>query len=83
MAREDPEILIARMKNRFDPSYSPMKTGGYRDICLNIRISNDYTRRNLVDSHLCELQLVLKSFMDLRTDKGHKNYRVFRDQRCE
>ncbi|EKX49659.1 hypothetical protein GUITHDRAFT_104621 [Guillardia theta CCMP2712] len=81
--RDDPAIYIARVKNRFDQSYISMKSGGYRDICLNIRVSNDYTRKFFVDNHLCELQLVLKSFMDLRSEKGHKNYRVFRDQRCE
>eukprot|EP00960_Hanusia_phi_P044282 756553-Hanusia_phi.AAC.3 len=81
--REDPMIQVARIKNRLEHSYNSIKSGGYRDICLNIRICNDYTRKFYIDNHLCELQLVLKSFMDLRAEKGHKNYRVFRDQRCE
>eukprot|EP00960_Hanusia_phi_P028102 747212-Hanusia_phi.AAC.1 len=80
---EDPHIHIVRVKNRFDESYPSNESGGYRDICLNIRISTQYTRKFFIDRHLCELQLVLKSFMELRNENGHKNYRIFRDLRCE
>eukprot|EP00960_Hanusia_phi_P073965 768128-Hanusia_phi.AAC.3 len=80
---EDPHIEVMRVKNRLSLGYNPKESGGYRDLCINIRISNEETKQFCVSGFRCELQLVLKSFMELRSEKGHKNYRAFRDQRCE
>eukprot|EP00960_Hanusia_phi_P077632 768720-Hanusia_phi.AAC.1 len=60
---EDSELQVIRVKNRFDRSYDPRQTGGYRDVCLNVCLVTDETWTLGVSGHVCELQLVLKSFL--------------------
>jgi hypothetical protein len=33
--------------------------------------------------HICELQLVLKEVVEVRTMDGHNRYVAFRNMRCE
>jgi len=70
----DLDVDIVRVKNRLHPSYDSWKSAGYRDVLVNLRIVNEATRKLGVDGHVCELQLVLKGFMDLRSDNGHLRF---------
>ncbi|EKX30866.1 hypothetical protein GUITHDRAFT_122928 [Guillardia theta CCMP2712] len=79
----DPEIVVMRIKNRLDPSFDARTTGGYRDVLLNLRVVTERTRELGVAGHVCELQLLVKGFMDLRTTEGHKRYVAYRNLRCE
>ena len=38
----------------------------YRDIAVNLRIDSQETRRLGVETHVCELQLILRSFADIK-----------------
>ena len=38
----------------------------YRDIAVNLRIDSQDTRRLGVETHVCELQLILRSFADIK-----------------
>ncbi|EKX46509.1 hypothetical protein GUITHDRAFT_107714 [Guillardia theta CCMP2712] len=79
----DPEIVVMRIKNRLDPSFDARTTGGYRDVAVNLRVVTERTRELGVAGHVCELQLLVKGFMDLRTTEGHKRYVAYRNLRCE
>ncbi len=60
-----PGAEIVRIKNRFDnPTVS-----GYRDILINIRMSN---------GHIAEFRLYLKAFLDIR-EKEYKTYQTIRE----
>jgi hypothetical protein len=62
----DPDIEVLRVKNRLDPTFDPAQTAGYRDVLLSIRISTAETCTLGVDLHVCEVQLVLRSFFALK-----------------
>jgi len=81
--RTDSEVNILRLKNRLDPGYNASQTGGYRDVALNLQIRTDLTRRLGVEDHICEVQLILKPFFGVRSDKGHSRYVYFRNLRGE
>jgi len=55
----------------------------YRDVAVNLRFSTYETRGLGIDTHLCEVQLILNSFASLKHDYGHKQYVEFRDARGE
>jgi hypothetical protein len=55
----DPELQIVRVKNRFDLLYNAAISGGYRDVCFNLRIITSETKSLGLDAHVCELQLAL------------------------
>jgi len=79
----DPELVVMRIKNRLDPSFDARTTGGYRDVALNVRVVTERTRELGVAGHVCELQLLMKEYMELRTAEGHKRYVAYRNLRCE
>ncbi len=79
----DPEIQVVRIKNRMSPSYDARQSIGYRDVLLNMCIDLPLTRELGLFKHVCELQLVLKSFVYHREAEGHKRYVDFRNKRCE
>jgi len=81
LIESDPHVVIERIKNRLDPNYDPTITGGYRDCALNVRIVTDETRRCRTDLHVCEVQLVLKRFAELKSTDGHKGYVALRNNR--
>ena len=62
----DPDIEVVRVKNRLDSEVSSARSGGYRDVALNMRIKNPTTVHLGVDLHICELQLILKSIARLK-----------------
>jgi hypothetical protein len=79
----DPEIQVVRIKNRMSPSYDTRVSGGYRDVLLNVCIDSPLTRELGLFKHVCELQLILKPFVYIKTIEGHKRYVEFRNRRCE
>ena len=65
LAKSKEMITLVREKNRFaEPT-----PAGYRDILLNVRLSN---------GHIAELQLHLQQIMDVKNGVGHKLYEEVR-----
>ena len=54
------------MKNRLDPSYDAAASGGYRDVALNVRIASAAAAALGVDGHVCEVQLLLRPFAEIK-----------------
>merc|ERR1711865_370156 len=70
-------IKIVQVKNRMDTNYDNEKNGGYRDICIRLKIGRQ--------PHICELQIHLAQFLDLKNEfgeNGHKQYLQFRNEKC-
>ena len=57
----DPEAVLVRVKNRFDPDYDSGLSGGYRNLAVNLRVVTDATMALGVETHVCEVQLLLLS----------------------
>jgi len=79
----DPEIQVVRLRNRQDPSYDSMQSAGYRDVSLNIRISTPESAGLGLDTHVCEVLLLVRDFAELKNLAGHKRYISFRNRRGE
>mmetsp|Transcript_5051 Transcript_5051/g.11825 ORF Transcript_5051/g.11825 Transcript_5051/m.11825 type:complete len:120 (+) Transcript_5051:44-403(+) len=79
----DPEIVLGRVKNRLAFDYDPALSAGYRDVALNLCIRSPYTMELGVAGHVCELQLILKDFAELKNAEGHKRYVELRNARGE
>ena len=62
----DPEVTVVRVKNRLDPAYDSADSAGYRDVALNLRIVSAAAQDLGVETHVCEVQLLLKSFAELK-----------------
>ena len=60
----DSDVRILRVKNRFTGSASV--SGGYRDVLLNLCVVTDAARALGVERHVCEVQLILRSFFLLK-----------------
>ena len=54
-----------------------------RDVAINIKIINETTIALGAESHICELQLILKSFAEVKSLSGHQRYKTWRDLRGE
>ena len=59
-------MSVIRIKNRLDPAYNSALSAGYRDVCMNIRISNHLTEELGLNLHVCEVQLVLLPYAKLK-----------------
>ena len=65
------DIKIHRLKNRLKAP----APGGYRDLMINFSMP----RRNAICSnHICELQIHLRKFFDIKNGEGHKLYELVR-----
>ena len=80
---DDVQLQIVRVKNRLTHNYDRMESAGYRDVLVNLCISNALTQKLGLTLHICELQLSLKRFMILKTGDGHKRYVAYRNKRSE
>jgi len=80
---DDPEVRVVRVKNRMSPDFDPRSSGGYRDVVVNLRMVSEATSRFGVDTHVCELQLLLLEFAMVKSDAGHKRYVQFRNTKGE
>jgi len=77
----DTDVSIERIKNRFSRAYDPDESAGYRDFSINLRLVTPETIALGVEAHVCEVQLILKSFANIKTLNGHKRYIAWRNWR--
>jgi len=76
----DDNVRVERLKNRLSTSYNSDETAGYRDVCINLRLVNKTATGLCVELHVCEVQLLVKSFAQLKTAEGHKRYVIARNR---
>ena len=70
--KDDPEVSILRIKNRYSPSFDSLD--GYRDVSMLLVGSS------LTQGFVCELQLNLESMFQAKMlGGGHKRYILARD----
>ncbi len=62
----DTEAIVIRVKNRLDHSYDSSLSAGYRDVALNVRIATKDSIELGIETHVCELQLLLRPFAELK-----------------
>jgi len=79
----DKEVIVERIKNRLHPDYNAKISAGYRDCLVNIRVVTESTCRMGIEGHVCEVQLLLRRFYELKSDEGHARYVIFRNFRGE
>jgi hypothetical protein len=63
---DDGDIVVVRIKNRLDPLYDSSQSAGYRDVAINFRIIYAETKSLGLDIHVAEVQLMLKSFAEVK-----------------
>jgi hypothetical protein len=79
----DSAAALVRIKNRLDPRYDAVGSAGYRDVAINLRMVGPEARGLGLDEHVCEVQLLLRTFAELKSDSGHSRYVAFRNLRGE
>jgi hypothetical protein len=57
---------VLRVKNRFTLAYDSGLSAGYRDVGINLRVRTRGTRALGAAAHVCELQLILRPFAELK-----------------
>jgi hypothetical protein len=62
----DPDVALVRVKNRMRADRAADSTAGYRDVAVNLRVATAETRRLGVETHVAEVQLVLRSFAEIK-----------------
>ena len=81
---DDPAAEILRVKNRLSLRHDSTQSAGYRDVAINLRLSTDETRRLGLAGHVCEVQLLLRPFADLKVPSfacagwSRVSHRIFR-----
>ena len=63
---KDQEVAVLRIKNRLDPLYDSALSAGYRDVGMNLRIVTPEAVMLGVNAHVCEVQLLLRQFAELK-----------------
>ena len=79
----DPEVELVRIKNRMDQHYDSRHSAGYRDVNINLRITSPAAIHLGVNTHICEVQLVLLPVAQLKSKGGHSNYIICRNLRAD
>lgn len=79
----DPGVLVVRVKNRLSRKFNAAESAGFRNVALNLLIVTPEAAELGVDTHVCEVQLLLRDFMDAKSNEGHKRYVRFRNLRGE
>jgi hypothetical protein len=54
----DPDVVMVRIKNRYDPESDASSSAGYRNLAVNLRLDNSETRALGIETHVCEVQLL-------------------------
>ena len=62
----DGDVALARIKNRMHPAFDAAVSAGFRNVALNLRIQSAEARRMGVHGHVCEVQLLLRQFAELK-----------------
>jgi len=78
----DDNVRVERVKNRMSSDYDKSLTGGYRDVCLNLRIVSKDAQSLGAEQAVCEVQLLLESFARLKSQEGHLRYVIARNSRA-
>mmetsp|Transcript_11590 Transcript_11590/g.24890 ORF Transcript_11590/g.24890 Transcript_11590/m.24890 type:complete len:200 (-) Transcript_11590:25-624(-) len=81
--REDSDALVVRVTNKLDPAFDAVSYGGYRDVAVNLRLTTPAAVTLGLDSHVCELQLLLSPFAKFKSEEGHKRYVTLRNLKGE
>ena len=68
----DFDVVVARIKNRLDPSCNAQSTAGYRDVLVTLSLRCGDAALLGCDGHLCELQLALLDFARLQVLGLHR-----------
>ena len=66
----DPDVRLARIKNRFDPDFDSAESAGYRNLAVNLRLDTAETRALGVEIHVCEVQLLLLHMAAIKVSLG-------------
>lgn len=66
----DSEIVLLRIKNRFDADYNAELSGGYRNLAVNLRIVSDAALELGVETHVCEVQMLLLDMAIIKVRMG-------------
>mmetsp|Transcript_12302 Transcript_12302/g.30885 ORF Transcript_12302/g.30885 Transcript_12302/m.30885 type:complete len:351 (-) Transcript_12302:11-1063(-) len=77
---EDIDIVIDRVKNRMVTEDDASLTCGFRKVTVNLRIRTWEAEQRGVESHVCEVRLILIDFAELMTEERHKRYVEYRDK---
>ena len=70
--KDDPAVDIVQVKNRFDPSFDVSQLG-YRDLKMLV------TLPGISHGYVAEVQLHLRSIIEVKSGEGHKAYVHARD----
>ena len=74
---------VHKVKNRYDTSYDGLATFGYRDMSLQLTFPELHGSE--YEGFVFELQILLDSFLAVKSEKGNKCYvqcRNLRGDRC-
>jgi hypothetical protein len=63
---QDTETRVVRVKNRLDPAFDTARSAGYRDVALNLKLTNEETLSMGLEEHVCEVQLILLPMYQLK-----------------
>mmetsp|Transcript_18739 Transcript_18739/g.29244 ORF Transcript_18739/g.29244 Transcript_18739/m.29244 type:complete len:109 (+) Transcript_18739:1769-2095(+) len=79
----DPDVVVVRVKDRLDPVKSVEDTAGFRCCIINLHVLNYHSVRLGLERHVAEVQLLLRSFAEIKSELGHRRYVAFRNARAE
>ena len=68
LIEQDEDVKILRIKNRFGPAYNSADSAGYRDVAMNIHVITPESRALGLNTHVCELQLLLPMVRWIQND---------------
>ena len=71
---KDSDVVISRIKNRFDPGLSSAVSAGYRNLAVNLRIVTSETRSLGTEMHVCEVQLLLLPMAVIKVSQNMVDY---------
>merc|ERR1711879_952998 len=66
------QAKVLAIKNRYDEAYNGKATGVYRDI--NLHLCFDELAGTPFEGYVFEVQIILNSFLQVKTDEGHARY---------
>ncbi len=78
MLGEQQEWRVVRVKNGFEPELVSAGTPGFRHVVCNVELTQSGADGGPGWRHICEVQLLLRAFHVLRSDRGHARYVTFR-----
>lgn len=73
------QAIVFTIKNRYSLSYNGKATGGYRDI--NIQLSFEEFEGTPFAGYVFELQIVFATFLEVKSEEGHRRYVLCRNLR--